>query len=441
MLGNKIRVSCSMILMLMMLALPIAQAECPHGYFTAEINLTTGFCDETELYIMKIKLDAGASQEIGSVAIEIPSGWTSTAVLYVFADQPNWIQDSNSTHIRLKTTGPYRLLPGQSVWVVFSTHSPGAGIYYWTTTAYIATGNEAWTSSQYCLQGPQPSVTISCPACWTTTTDTWTTETLTSETLTTETLTTETLTSETLTTETLTTETLTSETLTTETLMTETYTAPGAVYVFAGTPLGPIRVTKPAGTVSAAWIDSTAAAVLEGMLAYPKFSFDTDSEYVDQLTGQPVQHSVSVFVASGGPLVNGPVAYYEQHHEYTGAPVYYGSPEPGYAAFFEVGPSDTEIPLTRVATNLLGPSLDYFLIECFTDNLGNTVLIIYGYGGRGTFAGALYYKEVLHPTGMPSDPGGDMFTPGWWIYRWNDLNGNGLPDIDEDGWAKVAGTS
>jgi len=145
---------------------------------------------------------------------------------------------------------------------------------------------------------------------------------------------------------------------------------------------------------------------------------------VDQLSGEPLPPAVSVFVGSGGPAVNGPVAYYEQNHETTLAPVHYGSPQPGWGAFYDSS-TDNQIPgtLVELATLPGPPKTDYFLIECFVDNNGNTVLIIYGYGGLGTFAGALYFKEVLHPTSE------DVFTPGWWIYRWRDLNGNGLPDM------------
>jgi hypothetical protein len=206
----------------------------------------------------------------------------------------------------------------------------------------------------------------------------------------------------------------------------------GTAYVWVGAHLGPIRLTKPAGTMPAAWSDSTAGALVLGMLTNPEFSFDTDPGTVDQLTGQPKPGPVSTFVMSGRPLVNGPVAYHEQNYQILLTPVHYRQftiSSTTYVAFFDT--NDNEIPGTRVPVTQLGPSLDYFLIESFTDKNGNDVLILYGYQGRGTFAAALYFKEELFPSA------GNTLTPGYKIIRWNDTNGNGLPEYPQDSFTEV----
>jgi hypothetical protein len=202
----------------------------------------------------------------------------------------------------------------------------------------------------------------------------------------------------------------------------------GAAYVWVGAHLGPIRSTKPAGTMPAAWSDSTAAALVLGMLTNPKFSFDIDPTTVDQLTGQPKPGPISVFVMSGGPFVNGPVKFYETNYATTLTPVHFGFAGSNYA-FYDA--SNMIIPGTSVNPTSLGTSLDYFLIESFVDNNGNNVLIIYGYGGRGTFAAALYFKEQLYP-----GPGNTL-SPGYQIVQWNDTNGNGLPEFPQDSFTQV----
>jgi len=81
----------------------------------------------------------------------------------------------------------------------------------------------------------------------------------------------------------------------------------GPAYVYIGTPLGAVcgactgPGTKPLGTVSAAWIDATASAILEGMLTMPKFGFDTTTGTtgINQLTGQPNPPAIAIFVMSG----------------------------------------------------------------------------------------------------------------------------------------------
>ena len=65
-----------------------------------------------------------------------------------------------------------------------------------------------------------------------------------------------------------------------------------------------------------------------------------------------------------------------------------------------------------------------FLIEAFTDANGNLVMIIYGFGWKGTFAGGLYFKNRVYPSI-------GTFTDAWYIYRWADQNGNGFVELNE----------
>ena len=418
MLGNKIRVSSIILMLIMSVAIVSVKAQVEERFFTASIIPDTGFCDQTQLYVIRVHndLDSTANQYIGSVTIAIPAGWTDVSIQFVFSDQPEWDGFDDGTYIYLYPTGihagQHKLTPCQSVWVLFTATAPSTPSpppYEWTTTAYVGTD---WSGSTFTLKGPQPTVDISCVTC--------TPETVTS--------------------------TVTDTVTDTETL-TETVTqaapTPGPVYVFVGAPIGD---AKPRGTLAAHWIDASAAAILEGMVLSPKFSFDTNSIMVTQgnggTAGEPTPENQMppplpgpyVYVMSGGPIVSGPVAYYEQSGI---SPVYWSSTIEDSKLIFEFVDRSTgvivptKVPFSELGTFPSSVSQDYFLIECFVDPDGNTVLIIYGYTGIGTFAGALYYKEYLHPTGSPSDPGGDMFTHGAWIYHWIDLNGNHLPEITD----------
>jgi hypothetical protein len=75
---------------------------------------------------------------------------------------------------------------------------------------------------------------------------------------------------------------------------------------------------------------------------------------------------------------------------------------------------------------------DAFLVETFADSDGRAVTCIYGYGGRGTAAGAAYLSEVV------SDP--CRFWRGWVIGRWldGDLDGKADPPGSGDTYQVVA---
>jgi hypothetical protein len=211
----------------------------------------------------------------------------------------------------------------------------------------------------------------------------------------------------------------------------------GQAFIFVGAPLGPIRVTKPAGTVSAAWVDSTAAAVIMGMITSPSFSFDINATAIDQGQnpntggGQPVQPSGepfgSMIIMSGGPFVNGPVAYYENDAHTAkaeNAPLYFNQYADSGVIYRSIWHSsdDTEIAGSKVNVNTIGNTLDYFVIEAFHDANNNQIMIIYGYTGYGTFAGALYFKGQLFPAM------GNTLSDGYQVIKWQDVNGNNLPD-------------
>ena len=62
-----------------------------------------------------------------------------------------------------------------------------------------------------------------------------------------------------------------------------------------------------------------------------------------------------------------------------------------------------------------------FIVEYFMDANNNKVFIIYGFAWKGTYIGGVFFKTNILPNIA-------SFTHSWYIYQWNDVNGNGLPD-------------
>lgn len=72
---------------------------------------------------------------------------------------------------------------------------------------------------------------------------------------------------------------------------------------------------------------------------------------------------------------------------------------------------------------------DLFLVETFQDTNGNFVLIIYGLGWKGTFAGGVYFKEVIKP-GLYTG----YYVANAYVYEWVDGSaGNPFDGVPQTG--------
>ena len=67
---------------------------------------------------------------------------------------------------------------------------------------------------------------------------------------------------------------------------------------------------------------------------------------------------------------------------------------------------------------------DLILVETFQDGNGNIVYVIYGFTWRGTWAGAVYFKERMY--GKLNE-----YTGSYYILRWLDANGDEMPQTSE----------
>jgi len=191
-------------------------------------------------------------------------------------------------------------------------------------------------------------------------------------------------------------------------------------------PDGDAAHPKPPGVGYAALSDWTALGFMYGSLAnMPQIiALDTNSTYVDPATGAPRIHN-SIIVLFAGPLVNSVVHYYEQNRI---APLWW-SLQGGWSTgtmYYRTRSGAVAATMTVQTAN--SGSADMALLEAFTDANGNTVIICLGFGGRGTFAGGVYFKTVLSQYGNLAG-----LTDSWYFYSWTDRNGNLFAEPSEVG--------
>jgi hypothetical protein len=176
-----------------------------------------------------------------------------------------------------------------------------------------------------------------------------------------------------------------------------------------------VENSKPLGASRASPIDWTATGYIKGITRNNQIEgLDTDGTLVDQSSGVP-KFSDKAVVLSGGPIVQVLVKYYEKNRI---APIYFKA-EDGKAYWYrKEGIRIEETGITPNSQN------DMFVVEHFLDHSGNAVLIIYGYTGSGTFAGAKFFKTIIHPNIRD-------YTHSYYIYQWIDMNNDYFPDLNE----------
>ncbi|MGB6680990.1 MAG: hypothetical protein WBF08_06685, partial [Candidatus Bathyarchaeia archaeon] len=74
---------------------------------------------------------------------------------------------------------------------------------------------------------------------------------------------------------------------------------------------------------------------------------------------------------------------------------------------------------------------DMFAVESFTDDNGNKILIVYGYGWKGTFAGGKFFKFII-------DPNRINYNNSYYIFKWNDDNADDFVDLNEISTISIA---
>jgi hypothetical protein len=133
--------------------------------------------------------------------------------------------------------------------------------------------------------------------------------------------------------------------------------------------------------------------------------------------GQPYWSGYSNLVLFGGPLANKVLKYYEGVNK---PPLKYVGTATHYTIVSTANPSNQ---LLSVPYSSVGPSIDYFVVEVFSDGM-HYVISLWGLAQWGTYASGVYFDGIFNS--IPS------MACSWQIVRWKDLNGNGVPDYPNE---------
>lgn len=178
---------------------------------------------------------------------------------------------------------------------------------------------------------------------------------------------------------------------------------------------------RPPGVYYAALSDWTATGFVYGMcLNMPQpMVLDSNPSYADQSNGQP-KTSQRAIVAFGGPLVHAVVNYYETRRL---TPLYFYHDQAAGQYQFRRS-SDGAVAYGLPVADVTSGQKDLLMVEAFTDSSGNTVFIGYGFTFRGTYAMGKLLKARIAPNIS-------SYAYSWYVYKWEDLNGDGFQDLNE----------
>jgi len=186
--------------------------------------------------------------------------------------------------------------------------------------------------------------------------------------------------------------------------------------------------SKPAGTNCASLTDRNSLGMILSMSRSKQyFTADTDTSVVNPVTGEIIVSSRHSAMILGGPATSGPTKYYEAIALQT--PVYFRSTGPFY--HFYSRSTEAAIPGTSMIHSIVSTNQDMFVIMVFKQpSTGRHLLITYGYGWKGSYAAALWFKYGTGPYAFGRQ-GIPMLNNAYYIFKWIDANGDGSVDLSE----------
>jgi outer membrane protein assembly factor BamB len=185
------------------------------------------------------------------------------------------------------------------------------------------------------------------------------------------------------------------------------------------------QTPKPLGCSPASVSDWTASAFISTKLENATEGTDTDSAFVNQVTGKPLGGRGIGIVSFGGPVVNSVVAYAESAI----TPISDRAPLKFYAdagtCYFQ-HQDGTSIPGANLPESVINSNQDMFVVESYRDGDGIYILLCYGFGWKGTYAAGKYFDSGIYPNLASA-------TYTWTVVKWEDTNGNGFVNTAADG--------
>jgi len=198
-----------------------------------------------------------------------------------------------------------------------------------------------------------------------------------------------------------------------------------SVYFIYANPNRMVSATGPWDAAFAAY-DATAAGFIYGLCADSQvICYDSNPAIVvaKEPASDPPFNYGKVLVSNkrvvvvGGPTPNWVVDYYERTGQ-TPLKLYRGATELGFQ-------TQTGTVVASISRTSDWAHNDMFIVMTLQDSNGNFVLIIYGMGWKGTFAGGVLFKEVISKS-LAS------YTGNAYVYRWTDAGAiDGVPQTSE----------
>ena len=171
-------------------------------------------------------------------------------------------------------------------------------------------------------------------------------------------------------------------------------------------------------TRAEATYDVASGSIIYGLCINPQhLGFDTTKNWL--LPSGAINTTTisgSVVAMFGGPCPHVAVRYYENAGL---SPVRFASNSTHCMFLNQTDDVVAALPMISVASG----HEDMFIIEVFTDGT-NTFFVAYGFDWRGTWAGGIYYKEVILNNL-------NEYHESYCIFHWIDDSGDGVPQISE----------
>jgi parallel beta-helix repeat protein len=185
------------------------------------------------------------------------------------------------------------------------------------------------------------------------------------------------------------------------------------------------KTPKPLGCVAASVSDWLASAFMTTKLESFSEGLDTQSQVLNQSTGELLAESGSGVLTFGGPIVNPIVKRAENNStpDPDKAPVKWHDESGIFYFQYENG---TNIPGAELPVSKINDDEDLFVIERYVDSGGRLITICYGFGWKGTYAAGKYIEFELYPEQA-------AYTTSWVIVRWQDTNLDGFVNNPGEG--------
>lgn len=187
--------------------------------------------------------------------------------------------------------------------------------------------------------------------------------------------------------------------------------------------------SKPLGCLPASVSDWLSSMAVSTKLENYHEGLDTESNFVNQVTGKAVGDSGTGIVTFGGRFVNPVVKYAESDTTPLAgrAPIRFFDGGANYYFQHWNGSSITNayVPSSIIHSST-GYNQDMFVIEVYKDGEGRYMMICYGFGWKGTYAAGKYFDTSIYPNL-------NLQNERWIIVKWDDSNNNGFVNNPGDG--------